>query len=104
MRRIFTPLVLAATLAAVAAAPVVAAKPVGECPNGAFTLMSYPEFRALSVLLGVPEDLLGAEHEEGWNTYDRNDDGSLCVMDLPDNAGTLGGWVFNVVDNTAHSR
>ena len=104
MRRIVAPLVLAAALAAVAAAPVLAAKPVGACPNSSFTSMTYREFRALSVSLGVPEALLGAAHEAGWNSYDKNGDGMNCVMDLPDNAGTLGGWVFNVVDNTAHSR
>ena len=102
MRRIITSLVLAAALAGVAAAPVGAAKPARGCPNDAFTMMTYPAFRALSLALGVPEELLGPEHEAGWNTYDRNDDGLLCVMDLPDNAGTLNGWVFNAIDNTAH--
>ena len=63
--------------------------------------MTYTEFRNLSLSLGVPEELLGPEHEAGWNAFDKNNDGMLCVMDLPDTPGDLGGWIFNVIDNTA---
>jgi len=88
-------------LLALTAGPVFAAKPVGRCPNSKFTAMKYSEFRALSVAVGVPEEFLGAEHAAQWDVFDRNDDGTLCVMDLPDTPGTFEGWQFNVIDNTA---
>jgi hypothetical protein len=84
------------------AVPASAVKPIGACPNARFDLMNYAAFRALSVSVGVPEALLGPEHLAAWQGFDKNDDTLACVMDLPDNAGTLGGWIFNVVDNTAH--
>ena len=84
------------------AAPAMAAKPIRGCPNAGFDLMDYPSFRQLSLDVGVPPELLGADHLAGWLTYDRNDDTILCVKDLPDNPGTLGGWIFNVVDNTSN--
>lgn len=87
---------------ALSAGPVLAGKPIRGCGAGGFDLMSYEEFRDLSIAVGVPEELLGDEHRAGWDVYDRNGDGSLCVKDLPDTAGHLGSWVFNVVDNTAN--
>lgn len=104
MRRLFAPVILAAVLVSVAAAPVLAIKPVGSCPNTRFVSMDYQQFRALSLSVGVPESLLGPEHQAGWDSFDKNNDGSLCVMDLPDTHGTLDGWVFNVIDNTARAR
>ena len=94
--------VISGALVAAMAGPVVAAKPSRSCPNEKFTRMDYPTFRALSVSVGVPEALLGAEHLAGWQNIDRSGDGLLCVMDLPDTPGTEGGWIFNVVDNTAN--
>ena len=91
---------LALTLAVVA--PVSAAKPVRGCPNDGFVLMGYTAFRQLSISVGVPESLLGADHYEGWLALDANDDLHACVKDLPDTPGHLGGWIFNVVDNTSN--
>ncbi len=104
MRRLLAPVILATALVSVAAAPVLAAKPVGSCPNTRFVSMGYQQFRTLSLSVGVPESLLGSEHQAGWDSYDKNNDGNLCVMDLPDTPGTLDGWIFNVVDNTARVR
>ena len=101
MRRIVFLVVAMVALLVLTAGPGLAAKPVGGCPNPKFTAMEYSEFRALSVAVGVPEEFLGAEHAAQWDVYDRNDDGTLCVMDLPDNPGTFFGWQFNVIDNTA---
>ncbi len=91
----------AAIAAALAATPVIAAKPIGECPNSRFSAYTYPEFRQVSLDVGVPEDQLGAEHAAQFEVFDKNADGLVCFMDLPDNAGTLDGWVFNAIDNTA---
>ena len=96
-------LLLGVVLAASVAAPAAAAKPVGGCPNGGFQLMTYQQFRALSISVGVPEPLLGAEHEAAIGNIDKNDDGKICVRDQPDTPGTLGGWIFNVIDNTARA-
>ena len=104
MRRIFFLLVAMVALLALTAGPALAVKPIGGCPNPKFTAMEYSEFRALSVAVGVPEEFLGAEHAAGWDVFDRNDDGTLCVMDLPDTPGTLDGWIFNVIDNSASTR
>lgn len=101
MRRIATTLVIAALTLAVAT-PANAGKPVRGCPNDGFVLMSYSAFRALSIELGVPEDLLGPDHLAAWNGFDRNDDGLACIKDLPDTAGHLGSWVFNAIDNTSN--
>lgn len=92
----------AGLLAFAVASPAIAGKPDRGCPNDGFTAMTYQQFRDLSLSLGIPEELLGEEHAAGWAGYDRNDDGSLCVKDLPDTAGHLGSWVFNVVDNTSN--
>lgn len=92
---------LALLLVITLSGPALAAKPVRGCPQP-FQQMGYQAFRSLSLSVGVPESLLGSEHQAGWQTRDRNDDGDLCVMDLPDTPGTLDGWVFNVVDNTAN--
>jgi hypothetical protein len=104
MRRVLSPVLLGAILAAALVVPVAAAKPVGACPNPAFEAMTYPEFRELMLELGVPEELLDASHEALFPTFDKNNDGLVCFMDLPDNAGTLNGWVFNAIDNTARAR
>ena len=92
--------VLVLTLAS--ALPAFAAKPVRGCPNGGFALMTYEQFRQASRDVGVPEDLLGADHLAGWMVLDGNDDLKACVKDLPDTPGTLGGWIFNVVDNRSN--
>ena len=103
MRRSFYSVFAGAALAAVAVTPVVAAPPIGSCPNARFEAMTYAEFRALSVQVRVPEELLGAEHLAAFEKFDRNGDELVCFMDLPDNAGTLDGWVFNAIDNTARA-
>ena len=102
MRRIFVLGLAVSALIALTAVPALGAKPVGGCPNAQFTAMTYPEFRQLSVDVGVPEEFLGAEHEAFWRKFDKNADGVLCVMDLPDTPGTAFGWVFNVIDNPAN--
>ena len=66
--------------------------------------MTYVEVRELSLAVGVPEEFLGAEHRAQWDAIDKNDDGRLCVKDLPDTPGTFFGWIFNVIDNTANRR
>ena len=104
MRRSVGSVFVAAALVALAVTTVLAAPPVGACPNPRFEAMTYAEFRALSVEVGVPEALLGPEHLARFATFDRNDDGLVCFMDLPDNAGTFYGWVFNAIDNAAHPR
>lgn len=101
MRRIVTAIAIAALTLAVAA-PANAAKPARGCPNDGFVLMNYPDFRDLSIELGVPEDLLGPDHLAAWNSFDRNDDGLACIKDLPDTSGHLGTWVFNAIDNTSN--
>lgn len=101
MRRAISRTALVLALLAMTATPAFAAKPIGGCPNAKFDAMVYSEFRQLSLDVGVPEELLGPEHAAGWDAYDKNGDGTLCVMDLPDNAGTLFGWIFNVIDNTS---
>jgi len=104
MRRSLTVLAMAFTLAAALAAPALAAKPVGACPNPGFVAMTYAQFRALSLQVGVPEELLGAEHAAQFATINKNNDPFVCVMNLPDTPGTLDGWIFNVIDNTARAR
>ena len=96
------PLGMGLLLIFVLAGAVSAAKPTRGCGNEGFVIMSYPEFRQLSLDVGVPEELLGPEHETFWNALDRNDDGLACIKDLPDTSGHLGSWVFNAVDNTAN--
>ncbi len=103
MRRITVTFAVIAVALALAG-PVAAAKPVGGCPNPKFELMTYTQFRNLSLSVGVPAELLGPEHAAAWDKFDKNDDGRLCVMDLPDTPGTFFGWIFNVIDNTAKSR
>jgi hypothetical protein len=103
MRRAILPLLLA-LLASSIAGPVLAAKPARGCPNPAFMLMSPEAFRALSLSVGVPPELLGADWEAGLLGFDKNGDRLICVKDLPDTRGHAGGWVFNVVDNTSHPR
>jgi hypothetical protein len=104
MGRIVRSLLGAVVVAAAVATPVIAVKPVGDCPNPRFTAYTYPEFRQVSLDVGVAEDQLGAEHEAQFDAFDKNADGLVCFMDLPDNAGTLDGGVFNAIDNTARVR
>jgi hypothetical protein len=82
--------------------PAQAAKPTRGCSDGK-ALMTRDAFRALSLSVGVPADLLFTpEWEAGWAGYDKNGDTRLCVKDLPDTPGHLGTWVWNVVDNTSN--
>lgn len=104
MRRSIPAMLAVMALLLTFAAPAAAAKPVGGCPNGGFELMTYQQFRTLSLSVGVPESLLGAEHEAAVGAIDKNDDGMICVRDQPDTPGTLGGWIFNVIDNTARAE
>lgn len=101
MRRVLSRAAVALALLALSASPALAVKPVGGCPNPQFDQMTYPEFRQLSLDVGVPEELLGPEHEAMFPQFDKNGDGTICVQDKPDNAGHLFGWIFNVIDNTA---
>jgi hypothetical protein len=101
MRR-FVPVVLAGLLALALAAPAAAVKPARGCPNEGFVPMTREEFRQLSRDLGVPEEFLGEGFDAQWASYNKNGDAWLCVKDLPDNAGHLGSWVFNVIDNTSN--
>ena len=88
-------------LSIMVAAPVSAAKPARGCSDGK-ALMSIEQFRAMSLSIGVPADLLGADWEAGLRTgVDKNGDGSICVKDVPDTNGHLDTWIFNVVDNTS---
>lgn len=89
-------------LSLVSVLPAYAGKPVRGCPNDSFVLMTYLQFRQESLDAHVPEELLGADHLAGWMVLDKNDDMMACVMDLPDNPGTLDGWIFNLVDNTSN--
>ena len=94
---------IGAFLAFAIAAPANAAgKPDRGCGNDGFVAMTYPEFRQLSLDVGVPAELLGADHAAAWVATDRNGDGWLCIKDLKDTNGHLGSWIFNVVDNTAN--
>jgi hypothetical protein len=103
MRRVVVMTIVLVALLAVAAGPVAAKKPIRGCPNPSFDQMAMEEFRELSLEVGVPAELLFTpEWEAGWDAYDRNGDGALCVKDLPDTPGTLDGWIFNVVDNTSN--
>lgn len=102
MRTTVRAAIAAILLSCLIVGPAAAAKPIRGCGTGGFELMTYEAFRDLSITVGVPEELLGDEHRAGWDAYDRNGDGSLCVKDLPDTPGHLGSWVFNVVDNTAN--
>ena len=104
MRRSLNVLAMAFALAAALAAPALAAKPAGACPNPKFVPMTYPQFRALLLQRGVPEEFLGAEHAAQFATLDKNNDSLVCLMERPDTPGTLNGGVFNAVDNTASAR
>jgi hypothetical protein len=96
-------LIGAGLLAIAVAAPASAAgKPDRGCSNDGFVAMTYPEFRQLSLDVGVPEELLGEDHAAHWLVVDRSGDGVLCVKDLKDTSGHLWSWVFNVVDNTSN--
>ena len=104
MQRLLATLATLLVLLITFAQPVAAAKPVGGCPNPKFELMTYTQFRNLSLPVGVPAELLGPEHAAAWDDFDKNNDGRLCVKDLPDTPGTFFRWIFNVIDNTAKSR
>jgi ABC-type sugar transport system substrate-binding protein len=97
-----TALVAVALLSIALAAPVSAAKPARGC--GAADLKTIEQFRMLSLSVGVPPEILGADWETSLRTgVDKNGDGSICVKDVPDTKGHLGTWIFNVVDNTSNS-
>lgn len=99
MRRVASILGLLSALFA-AAAPAMAS-PARSCPHDQFTLMTFAEFRALSLDVGVPEEFLGEPWVAKMTFFDKNGDGRVCVMDLPDTPGHYGAWVFNVIDNAA---
>ena len=103
MRRSITALMAAVALAIAMAVPALAVKPIGVCPNRQFEALTYAEFLALSRSVGVPEEFLGADHFAAFQAFDKNNDGLVCIKDLPDTPGHLGGWVFNAIDNTANS-
>jgi hypothetical protein len=85
------------------AGPVAADRPARGCPNDAKILTTIEEMREISLSVGIPPELLGAD----WEAFvlaklDRNGDGLFCVQDKPDNHGHLDGWIFNGADNTAN--
>jgi hypothetical protein len=85
------------------AAPVLAVKPLGSCPNDGFDAMNLNEFIALELSLGLPPDLVPA-YSAAWASLDRNGDGALCIKDVPDTPGHTGAIYYNAVDNTSHSN
>ena len=99
MRRV-TAILGLLTFMFVAVAPATAS-PARSCPNDQFALMTFAQFRALSVAVGVPEVYLGEAWLAKMTSFDKNGDGRVCVMDLPDTPGHYGAWVFNVIDNAA---
>jgi len=102
-RRIGATTLIAVGLMSIAlAAPVSAAKPARGCPDGK-ALLTIEQFRTLSIRVGVPPEIVGAEWEAGLRSaFDKNRDGRICVQDLPDTKGHLGTWIFNVTDNTSN--
>ena len=88
-------------LALTVARPISAASPARSCPD-AFLLLDFYQFVAYSVSLGNPPEVYPDEPGSGWRRADRNGDGRLCIMDLPDNYGQLDGLAFNAVDNVAN--
>ena len=95
-------LIGAALLSLAVAAPANAGKPVRGCGNEGFDPMLYADFRQLSLDVGVPAELLGADHHALWLQVDKNDDDIMCVKDLKDTPGHLGSWIYNIVDNTSN--
>lgn len=98
MRRLITVGVLSAIVSVSSAAPAGAGHPQGRCGRG-FDLMTIEDTLPL-VSEGSPnpvEVLLAA-----LQGIDKNDDGLLCVKDLPDTPGSPS-YVRNVVDNTAQT-
>jgi hypothetical protein len=103
MRRAPIFIAMLVALSTLIAGPVAAARPIGGCGNPSFSTMTFEAFREMSRELGVPGELLDSpEYAAHFAKIDKNNDNLVCVKDLPDNAGTLFGWIFNVVDNTAN--
>ena len=93
----------AALLVLVMALPAAAVKPVGDCPNEGFAEMTLPQFTALEISVGAPQELLDAL-PTAWATLDKNDDAQICIKDAPDTHGHFGAVLFGAVDNTSHSN
>ena len=95
------PVLAGAALTLVIVSPAAAGKPTRGCSSDA-ELLSFADFRQLSIEVGVPEELLDDAWAAGLATFDRNADGHVCVKDVPDTNGHLGSWVFNITDNTSN--
>jgi hypothetical protein len=77
----------AALVLAISAAPVIAVKPVGRCPNGIqigpLDLDAAIEYKRQ---FGFPDE--GFAFFEGlFASFDKNGNGLVCLKDLPDTPG-----------------
>jgi hypothetical protein len=61
--------------------------------------MNEPSFVQMVVRLGAPAGS-DAAIAEFWAATDKNEDGLLCAIDLPDNPGNLT-YFFTLFDNAA---
>jgi hypothetical protein len=101
-RRRFAGLSASTLLFAMAlASPAIAASPTRGCPDQ-FLKLDYWQFVAYSISLGNPPEVYPPQPGSYWTKLDKNGDGLLCIMDLPDNYGQLDGLAFNGVDNVAN--
>ena len=102
MRRIAAGLLTTGLMLAALASPVMAAQAPRGCPEPAFLSMTFYEFRAYAIASGLPESAYPTSPGAGWIAVDVNNDGVVCIKDLPDNYGTLGGFLFIGVDNNSN--
>ena len=101
--RVLRSMVAGALLSLVVAAPALAVKPVGGCPNSQYDVMTLQGFIDLEVSVGAPTDVV--EGLPGLlDVIDANNDGHVCILDVPDTRGHQGPVLFNIVDNTSHSN
>ena len=102
MQRIAAALLTTGIMLAAVASPVMAAQTPRGCPEPAFMTMTFYEFRAYAIASGLPASAYPTSPGAGWVRADVNLDGVLCIKDLPDNYGTLGGFLFIGVDNNSN--
>ena len=102
MKRIAAALLTTGILLGAVASPVMAAQIARGCPEPAFMTMTFYEFRAYAIASGLPEWAYPTQPGAGWIAADANRDGILCIKDLPDNYGTLGGFLFIGIDNNSN--
>lgn len=101
--RIGLALAVGSLCVAMAVPAVSASKPVAGCSNG-FDLgpMSLDESLAIKTSLGFPSDATPF-YEALFDTFDKNDNGLLCLKDLPDTPG-IAPSVFQLADDVAAAR